>query len=146
MDDKDLKNWNRDPEDLATDARTLRILVILLVVAIPLAGILHHQRQGQRTAAMGAQLQAVQHHAPSRDDAFTDMPDAGSPWTSLPSKPEPWQKEPPCDPDSGEEPINGACYGAMKRRPPCGPKLTQHGDTCYRPVAKAIKPPVSDHP
>ncbi len=58
-------------------------------------------------------------------------------------KVENWQKRPPCDEDSGEELVNGACYGAMKRKPPCGPKLMQHGDTCYRAITKAQRPPSS---
>ncbi len=84
-------------------------------------------------------------------DALTDMqPDGGvklgTPRKPLriPEKPEEWQKKPPCDEEAGEEVINGACYvGVLKRKPPCGPKLAQHGDICYRTIAKAPRPPSS---
>lgn len=61
---------------------------------------------------------------------------------SLPTAPEDWQKKPPCDAELDEHAINGACYARMSRKPPCG-KLLQHGDACYRAVAKVQGPPVS---
>lgn len=63
----------------------------------------------------------------------------------IPEEPEPWQKRPPCDAEQDERLINGACWQATSRRPPCG-SLWRHEDLCVRPIAKAKGRPVSDPP
>lgn len=84
---------------------------------------------------------------PDPSDALIDLKADGgaSPGhvVKMPEHPFEWQKKPPCDNDASEEAVNGACYLATKRRPPCGPKLMQHGDTCYRAIAKAPREPTS---
>ena len=127
--------------------------VTLFAVAL-YAGVMFLVTRGRictpEEMANGTCKPKVATHAPAtplrEEDALTDMqPDGGATpgGRRIPEKPADWQKRPPCDEDSGEEAINGACYGAMKRKPPCGPKMVQHGDTCYRAVAKAPKPPTS---
>lgn len=60
----------------------------------------------------------------------------------IPDAPEPWQKKPPCDEEQDERAINGACWQATSRRPPCGP-LWRNGDICLRPIAKSKPQPFS---
>jgi hypothetical protein len=63
----------------------------------------------------------------------------------VPTSPEEWQKKPPCDPEQDERQINGACWQATSRKPPCGP-LWRHQELCVRPIAKAKPHPVSGEP
>jgi hypothetical protein len=75
---------------------------------------------------------------------LNERPDAGV-RLGIPFTPGPNQKTPPCDPEMGEVPINGACYAEMAKRPPCG-KLREHDGRCYRPIAKQERPPSSLKP
>lgn len=82
-----------------------------------------------------------------RDEMLADVkerPDAGV-RLGVPLKPEPFQKTPPCDAEMGEVAINGACYGEMAKKPPCG-KLREHDGRCYRPIARQERPPTSISP
>lgn len=65
---------------------------------------------------------------------------------SIPKTPLPGQKlAPNCDSEV-ESTINGACWGEMAKRPPCGRKLFRNGDKCYMPVAADPKAPLSSEP
>jgi hypothetical protein len=61
----------------------------------------------------------------------------------IPKTPYPGQKlEKDCKASMGEEAINGGCWVALKKAPPCGTDLFRHGDTCYRPVTADPTKPV----
>lgn len=83
--------------------------------------------------------------APVKEEAFVGagVPAGPAPVEKLiPMKPEPWQKKPPCDADQDERQINGACWQATSKRPPCG-TLYRYEDLCVRPMAEAKPKPVS---
>ena len=81
----------------------------------------------------------------SKEEAFTDtgpfegMPLAGG---EVPTSLEKWQKVPPCNREAEEYEINGTCWQATPRKPPCGAMLRAHRGGCYRPVARVDAPPV----
>jgi hypothetical protein len=60
--------------------------------------------------------------------------DGGVPRKGIPPEPSPMQQKPPCDPDAEEYEINGACWQATPRKPPCGDKLREHNGACYRAI------------
>jgi hypothetical protein len=94
-----------------------------------------------RAGTPGAELRL-----PVEEEALTDMrPDAGDASHVVPPKPEPWMKKPPCETALEEYPINGACWQATARKPPCG-ALWQHGDVCYRAIKPATREPTSVKP
>lgn len=123
------------------NAKVLYGTIALLLVIVTLLGAC----TSKRVESAGAPLviQPVEASDTMTDVDQTAKAPAQQKRRGIPLKPEPFQKTPPCNEDAGEEAVNGACYAAMKRKPPCGPILLEHEGTCYRAVAKAPKPPTS---
>jgi hypothetical protein len=67
--------------------------------------------------------------------------DGGVPRLGIPPGPSALLKTPPCNREAEEYPINGNCWQATPRKPPCGEWLREHGGTCYRALPR--QPPVS---
>lgn len=63
----------------------------------------------------------------------------------LPDKPFKSQVRPPCRTNADHVEINGGCWVALERRPPCGEHAEYQGK-CYIPVIKAPRPPQSLSP
>jgi hypothetical protein len=58
----------------------------------------------------------------------------------LPKKPFRNQAKTPCMPRKGEVEINGGCWIALEKRPPCYEDQAEHQGKCYMPVAERPKP------
>lgn len=75
------------------------------------------------------------------------FPVARSPAYPLPDKPFKNQQAAPCDPKLDEIEINGGCWLALKRRPPCLDSQAEYQGVCYLPNAKHPgRPPQSAKP
>lgn len=57
----------------------------------------------------------------------------------LPLKPFSNQAKAPCVPNEGEVEINGGCWIALEKRPPCHDKQAEYGGKCYLPVAASSR-------
>ncbi|QRO01519.1 hypothetical protein JRI60_22110 [Archangium violaceum] len=64
----------------------------------------------------------------------------------LPDKPFASQLRPPCRTKADHVAINGGCWVALERRPPCDEEQAEHQGKCYLPVMKAPRPPQSLSP
>jgi hypothetical protein len=64
----------------------------------------------------------------------------------LPDKPLQGQGRPPCNTRRGEVAINGGCWVALERRPPCHPEQAEYQGKCYLPVAEKPRLPQSLEP
>ncbi|WPB76667.1 hypothetical protein KYC5002_47725 [Archangium violaceum] len=53
------------------------------------------------------------------------------------------QAKAPCFPDEGEVEINGGCWVALEKRPPCLKNQAEHQGKCYLPVAASARKPQS---
>ncbi|WP_257453095.1 hypothetical protein [Archangium lipolyticum] len=53
----------------------------------------------------------------------------------LPAKPFSDQAKAPCYPKSGEVEINGGCWVALEKRPPCYERQAEYQGKCYMPVS-----------
>jgi hypothetical protein len=58
----------------------------------------------------------------------------------LPKKPFRNQAKIPCMPRKGEVELNGGCWIALEKRPPCYEDQAEHQGKCYMPVAERPKP------
>ncbi len=62
----------------------------------------------------------------------------------LPDKPFSNQSKPPCRTHRDEVAINGGCWVALERRPPCHPEQAEYQGKCYLPVGlRDPRPPQS---
>jgi len=64
----------------------------------------------------------------------------------LPDKPFVNQLKPPCRTKADHVAINGGCWIALERRPPCDEEQAEYQGKCYLPVLKAQRPPQSVSP
>jgi hypothetical protein len=64
----------------------------------------------------------------------------------LPSKPFSNQVRPPCRTKANHVAINGGCWIAIERRPPCDEEHAEYQGKCYIPIVKAPRPPQSLSP
>jgi len=58
----------------------------------------------------------------------------------LPTKPFGNQAKAPCKPRKGEVELNGGCWVALEKRPPCYDDQAEYQGKCYLPVAERPKP------
>ena len=61
----------------------------------------------------------------------------------LPQKPFIDQAKAPCKPDEGEVEINGGCWMALEKRPPCYVVQAEYKGKCYMPVSARRREPQS---
>ncbi|REG26031.1 hypothetical protein ATI61_112126 [Archangium gephyra] len=64
----------------------------------------------------------------------------------LPDKPFSNQVRPPCRTKADHVAINGGCWIAIERRPPCDEDHAEYQGKCYIPIMKAPRPPQSLSP
>ncbi len=64
----------------------------------------------------------------------------------LPDKPFQNQVRPPCRTRSSHVAINGGCWIAIERRPPCDEDHAEYQGKCYIPILRAPRPPQSLSP
>jgi hypothetical protein len=64
----------------------------------------------------------------------------------LPDKPFSNQLTPPCRTQRDEVDINGGCWMALERRPPCNPEQAEYQGKCYIPMMKTPRAPQSLSP
>lgn len=76
------------------------------------------------------------------DSAEEWPPGALATGMKIPDKPLKGQKL-KCDKAEDETNINGGCYIAVDRKPPCLPRQFEHDGKCWRPVKLAEQPPTS---
>lgn len=143
------QNKSRAPEDLATtNARTLKILAILLLLGMPLVGLLHQQREAaarHQAAELAASRLAALPTMP--DDALADLgADAGVTAGRKVGKPEGWQKRPVGSPPAcgkKEREIQGACYRRAHPddySPPCEYPTAEYQGACYYAIKAEARP------
>ena len=70
----------------------------------------------------------------------TEDPNASGITYPLPAKPFRNQAKAPCMPRKGEVEINGGCWVALAKRPPCYNDQAEYQGKCYLPVAERPKP------
>ena len=82
------------------------------------------------------------------EEGLIDLRQDGGPPVrrGIPNKPASWQKRPPCPKEMGEREISGACYFRIHpddMKPPCRSPAMEHGEFCWRAVAKPPREPSS---
>lgn len=70
----------------------------------------------------------------------TEDPNSSGITYPLPAKPFGNQAKAPCKPRKGEVEINGGCWVALEKRPPCYDDQAEYQGKCYLPVAERPKP------
>jgi len=97
------------------------------------------------TAVVMASEAGAEKNAPLLTESKPPIPDALA--YPLPSKPFKDQAAAPCQPKLFEEEINGGCWLALKRKPPCLNVHAEHQGTCYLPISKNRgRPPQAAEP
>ncbi|MGZ3457043.1 MAG: hypothetical protein ACXU86_00915 [Archangium sp.] len=122
---------------------SILVLVLFLVVA--------HWRAytgSEPHEAAGVAVRAVE---ATRAPTLVDAGDVGPAAIAypLPEKPFSDQAKAPCRPNLYEVELNGGCWLALERRPPCGENYAEYRGKCYVPVsARSHKPrePQAIHP
>ncbi|KFA93102.1 hypothetical protein [Archangium violaceum] len=81
-------------------------------------------------------------HAPLNATTLvqTEDPNSSGITYPLPAKPFGNQAKAPCKPRKGEVEINGGCWVALEKRPPCYDDQAEYQGKCYLPVAERPKP------
>lgn len=117
------------------------VALVLLMVATHVRAYLESQRNEQHEVG-GVAVQVI---AESRAPTLVDTGDVGLEGISypLPTKPFSDQAKAPCKPDLYEVELNGGCWLALEKRPPCGDNYAEYQGKCYVPVsARSRKPRV----
>ncbi len=101
---------------------------------------LHLEREARlRAAPQEAMLSAAQRRAPTLVD-IADEPPAPLAYP-LPATPFSDQAKAPCNPKKGQVEINGGCWVALEKQPPCYEDQAEYQGKCYLPVsARSQKP------
>ncbi|WP_375771169.1 hypothetical protein NR798_09800 [Archangium gephyra] len=89
--------------------------------------------EARASAGVGA-LAVAEIQAP----VLVDLDPSGVPAITypLPVRPFSDQAKAPCFPKSGEVEINGGCWVALEKRPPCYENQAEHQGKCYMPVSE----------
>jgi hypothetical protein len=113
-------------------------LVLLLIGAHWRAYI--ESQQGKQHEVAGV---AVQVEEESGAPTLVDTGDVGPAVISypLPAKPFSDQAKAPCKPNLDEVEINGGCWLALEKRPPCGEHYAEYQGKCYVPVSARSRKP-----
>ena len=113
-------------------------LVLLMVVAHVRAYF--ESQRGEQHEADGVVVQVVEE---SRAPTLVDTGDEGPAGIAypLPAKPFSDQAKAPCKPNRSEVEINGGCWLALEKRPPCGEDFAEYQGKCYVPVSARSRKP-----
>jgi hypothetical protein len=131
--------WNRWVGRMKRLLRSRRGLVVAGLTALALGALLLPRLSGEppdgevrASAGVGA-LAEAEIQAPT----LVDLDDSGVPAITypLPTRPFSDQAKAPCFPKSGEVEINGGCWVALEKRPPCHENQAEHQGKCYMPVS-----------
>lgn len=117
---------------------TIVALVLLMVVAHVRAWF--ESQGGEQHEGGGVAVQAVEEsRAPTLVDTG-DEPPAGITYP-LPAKPFSDQAKAPCKLNRSEVELNGGCWLALEKRPPCGEDFAEYQGKCYVPVSARSRKP-----
>ncbi|MFY0525362.1 hypothetical protein ACN28I_20200 [Archangium gephyra] len=133
--------WKRWMGRMKRLLRSPRGLLVAGLTALALGALLlprfwgdSEGRDSEERASAGVGTLAVTEiQAPT----LVDLDDSGVPAITypLPAKPFSDQAKVPCFPKSGEVEINGGCWVALEKRPPCYENQAEYQDKCYMPVS-----------
>ncbi|WP_420945112.1 hypothetical protein [Archangium gephyra] len=120
--------------------------VVLVIVALVLLMVAAHRQayvesqRGEQHEAGGVAVQLDEgNRAPTLVDTG-DVSPAGLTYP-LPAKPFSDQAKAPCLPKKGEVEINGGCWKALEKRPPCYEDDAEYQGKCYAPVSARSRKP-----
>ncbi|HZI08380.1 MAG TPA: hypothetical protein VEZ71_30455 [Archangium sp.] len=115
------------------------VALVLLMVAAHVWASLENQR-GEQHEASGVAVQVVEDN---RAPTLVDTGDVGPMGIAypLPAKPFSDQAKAPCLPKKGEVEINGGCWKALEKRPPCYEDDAEYQSKCYAPVSARSRKP-----
>ncbi|WNG33432.1 hypothetical protein F0U61_07230 [Archangium violaceum] len=117
----------------------LVVAMVLLLITTNVRAYLEGQR-GEQHEAGGLAVQAVEEsRAPTMVDIGDESP-AGIAYP-LPAKPFSDQAKAPCKPNRSEVELNGGCWLALEKRPPCGEDYAEHQGKCYVPISARSRKP-----
>ena len=149
--------WKRWVGRMKRLLRSRRGLLAAGLTALILGALLWHRFPGnsagpdsEKRASTGVGEWAV---AELQAPTLVDLDPSGVPAITypLPARPFSDQAKAPCFPKSGEVEINGGCWVALEKRPPCYENQAEHQGKCYMPVSaksheKKLREPHSVQP
>jgi hypothetical protein len=126
-------------EHLASGPRPWRTRLVPVLAGVSLAlGVWLHATSDSRRQPLAAPVMVSETpsegKAPLLSDSEPPVPQTLA--YPLPSKPFRDQAAAPCKPQVDEVEINGGCWLAVKRNPPCLDVQAEYQGTCYLPVSK----------
>ncbi|WP_375769805.1 hypothetical protein NR798_02665 [Archangium gephyra] len=128
-------------------SRRGRVITGLATVALGVGLWLGFAGSGNSPTPGTRVAHAVGAEAAARLDApiFTDEHGRGSAAIAYPMPGGPFrnQAKAPCFPDEGEVEINGGCWVALEKRPPCLKNQAEYQGKCYLPVGASSRTPQS---
>ena len=115
------------------------VALMLLMVAAHVRASLESQRDEQQEAG-GVAVQVVEEN---RAPTLVDTDDVGPMGIAypLPAKPFSDQAKAPCKLNRSEVELNGGCWLALEKRPPCGEDFAEYQGKCYVPVSARSRKP-----
>jgi hypothetical protein len=120
--------------------------VVLVIVALVLLMVAAHRQayvesqRGERHEAGGVAVQVAEdNRAPTLVDTG-DVEPMGIAYP-LPTKPFSDQAKAPCKLNRSEVELNGGCWLALEKRPPCGEDFAEYQGKCYVPVSARSRKP-----
>jgi hypothetical protein len=120
----------------------VEMLIVALVLLMLMAHVraYHESQRGEQHEVGGGAVQGVEE---SRAPTLVDTGEvAGEGITyPLPAKPFSDQAKAPCKPDLYEVELNGGCWLALEKRPPCGENYAEYQGKCYVPVSARSRKP-----
>lgn len=142
-----MKRLLRSPRGLLVAGLTALILGAILLPRFP--GDSEGSNSQERASAGAGPLAVAELQAPT----LVDLDPSSVPAITypLPAKPFSDQAKAPCFPKSGEVEINGGCWVALEKRPPCYENQAEYQGKCYMPVSaksheKKLREPHSVQP
>lgn len=121
--------------------RSVRAVLLLCMALLPALACL------SRAPSVSIPPELPSGPIPHEESVVDLQADGGAPVRrGIPKEPADWQKRPPCPKEMGEREIRGACYFRIHpedMKPPCHAPALEHGDFCWRAVAKLQRSPSS---
>jgi len=115
---------------------SVAVLVLLLLVA---HGRAYTESERERHATTGAAVQPVEERRGSPSLVNTGDVDPKGIAYPLPAKPFSDQAKAPCKSNLEEVELNGGCWLALEKRPPCGENYAEYQGKCYVPVSASSR-------